>query len=71
MDVLSREELGTLLGKPGGPCISIFMPTFRTGAEVQQNPIRLKNLLQRAEELLVNSGMRTPEALLYSGSQPE
>ncbi|MGQ9553853.1 MAG: baeRF3 domain-containing protein [Anaerolineae bacterium] len=62
MDVLSREELGTLLGKPGGPCISIFMPTFRTGAEVQQNPIRLKNLLQRAEELLVNSGMRTPEA---------
>ena len=62
MDVLSTDELGTLFGKPGGPCISIFMPTFRTGAEVQQNPIRLKNLLQKAEELLVNSGVRAPEA---------
>jgi hypothetical protein len=44
------------------------MPTHRAGAETQQNPIRLKNLLGQAEERLLASdrdrggrGLRTPE----------
>jgi hypothetical protein len=37
------------------------MPTFRTGAESQQNQIRFKNLLRRAEEKLLASGLRPQE----------
>jgi hypothetical protein len=38
------------------------MATHRTGAEIQQDPIRLKNLLKEAEEALVTMGLRSPEA---------
>ena len=53
MNVLSQEEWKALLAKHQGWCISIFMPTFRTGAESQQNQIRLRNLLRKAEEKLL------------------
>lgn len=61
MNAVSRDELKTLMGKHQGFCISIFMPTFRTGAESQQNQIRFKNLLRRAEEKLLASGLRPQE----------
>jgi hypothetical protein len=38
------------------------MPTHRVGQEIQQDPIRLKNLLGEAEERLLARGLRTPEA---------
>jgi hypothetical protein len=37
------------------------MPTHRAGREVQQDPIRLKNLLAEAEEDLTAGGLRIPE----------
>ncbi len=37
------------------------MPTFRTGAESQQNQIRLRNLLRKAEEKLLAGGLRPQE----------
>jgi hypothetical protein len=49
------------LSKRPGVCISIFMPTFRTGTESQQNQIRLRNLLRQAEEKLLARGLRTQE----------
>jgi hypothetical protein len=58
MNALSRDELKALLEKHRGPCISIFMPTFRTGAEGQQNQIRFRNLLRTAEEKLSAQGVR-------------
>jgi hypothetical protein len=61
MNILSQDELKTLMGKRQGLCISIFMPTFRTGVESQQNQIRLKNLLRRAEEKLLAAGLRSQE----------
>jgi hypothetical protein len=61
MNALSRDELKTLMGKHQGLCISIFMPTFRTGTESQQNQIRFKNLLRRAEEQLLAQGLRPQE----------
>jgi len=61
MNILSQEELKTLLGKQQGLCVSIFMPTFRTGVEGQQNQIRFMNLLRRAEEKLLAGGMRSHE----------
>lgn len=61
MNTLSQDELKTLLGKQQGLCVSIFMPTFRTGVEGQQNQIRFRNLLRRAEEKLLAGGMRSQE----------
>lgn len=61
--MLSRTELKTLMmRKHRGLCVSIFMPTHRAGPEIQQDPIRLKNLLGEAEERLIASGLRAPEA---------
>jgi hypothetical protein len=62
MDILTRGELRTLTRKPEGWCVSIYLPTHRVGAEIQQDPIRLKNLLAEAEEHLLTRGLRTPEA---------
>jgi hypothetical protein len=61
MDLLPGTELDKLTGKPRGACVSIFLPTHRAGAETRQDPIRLKNLLDEAEERLVARGLRTPE----------
>jgi hypothetical protein len=30
--------------------VSLYLPTHRTGAELRQGPIRLKNLLREATE---------------------
>lgn len=62
MDLLTKNDLKVLVEKQNGFCVSIFMPTHRTWPETQQEPIRLKNLLRTAEEYLVRSGLRTPEA---------
>jgi hypothetical protein len=62
MQVLSRDELKALLSWRNEPCVSVYMPLHRAGAETQQEPIRLKNLLRKAETQLVERGMRAPEA---------
>lgn len=61
MDSLSKDELKTLMQKHEGLCVSVFMPTYRTGVEIQQNQIRLRNLLKEIEEKLEASGMRAQE----------
>jgi hypothetical protein len=61
MGALSRDEIKTLVEKHQGLCVSMFMPTFRTGAESQQNQIRFKNLLRSAEEKLLAQGLRPQE----------
>lgn len=61
MDVLSKDDLTTLLeGRPGWH-ISMFMPMMQRGAETQQNPIRCKTLLRQAEEQLLARGVRPQE----------
>lgn len=59
MDTLTRNDLKTLLADRQGPCVSLFMPTHRGGAE--QDPIRWRNLLAQAEERLA-TGLRRPES---------
>ncbi len=61
MFTLSKEELKILLDTKTGYCISIFMPTYRTGAEIQQNPIRLRNLIRRTEDTLSAGNLRHQE----------
>ena len=62
MDLLSKEELGTLLETRPGWHVSMFMPMVQRGAATQQNPIRCKTLLRQAEERLLAGGLRPQEA---------
>jgi hypothetical protein len=61
MDLLSKEELRSLMQKKETPCVSIYMPTYPTTPEAKQNPIRFKNLIREAEERLKMSGLRASE----------
>ncbi len=54
---LTREVVRGLLEPRPGPCLSIFLPTVRVGAETLQNPIRFKNLLRSAEGALLERGV--------------
>jgi hypothetical protein len=63
LSAVTREEIQNLLQNPGHPCVSIFMPIIRAGAETQQNPIRLKNLLRSVQERLVETGMKESDAV--------
>lgn len=62
MAILSRSEIEILVNQTDRPLVSIFMPTQRVGAEMQQNPIRLKNLVGQAEAELIGYGLRAPQA---------
>lgn len=62
MDLFRNDEFKDLVSKTDKVCISIYMPTHRVGYEQQQDPLRLKNLLDDAEERLVTGGMRSPDA---------
>lgn len=54
MDIFTMNDLKILAEKENGPCVSIFMPTDRTDAE--QNRIRFKNLLGKAEKMIASVG---------------
>ena len=62
MDILKQSDLKELIETPKEWCVSIYLPTHRFGREQQQDPIRFKNLITRAQERLVESGLRRPEA---------
>jgi len=59
--LFSREDLQVLSRSSGAYHVSIFMPTHAVGAETEQDPIRFKNLVRRAEEELILEGVRSPE----------
>jgi hypothetical protein len=66
MDVVRRADLERLALQGTAPCVSLFLPTHRGGREVQQAPIRLKNLLRQAADGLEANGASVPtiESLL-------
>lgn len=61
MDILTTEKLKTLIQKKNGICLSIFLPTFISGKEVEQNHIRYKNLVRQAEDKLNEQKLRPNE----------
>jgi hypothetical protein len=66
MDILKQA----FLGRHSGWCVSLFMPTHRAGREMEQDPIRFKNLLREAEESLTAKGLRSSEVQeLLKGSR--
>ena len=61
MDQIHKADIKSLLEQDGLPRLSLYMPTHRAGPDIQQDPIRFKNLLEQAEERLSDYGMRGPE----------
>lgn len=61
LSLFTKDHLRKLMYERSGPCISIFMPTHRGGAETQQDQIRFKNLLREAEKRLTTSCLRSTE----------
>lgn len=62
MDLVNRAEVRALMTERGEHCVSLYLPTHRAGPQIQQDPIRLKNLLRQAEERLQSNGRRRSEA---------
>jgi len=56
LPTLKAGDLKALASITGDPCVSILMRTHRSGREVQQGPIRLKNLLKEASDKLKAAG---------------
>ncbi len=54
MKIVLKNEIDHFLKNFEGPCISVYMPTYRSGAETLQNPVKLKNLLKDAEKQLAD-----------------
>ncbi len=63
MDILTKSDFRRLLEGRARVCISIFMPTHTASTETLEDPLRLKNLLHQAEELLIQRGLRHSEAV--------
>ncbi len=52
MKKFSQTDLNLLIRYKEYPCISIYMPSYTTGLEIQQNPIKLRNLLNKCQNKL-------------------
>lgn len=62
MDRLTIDGIEELMETQDGVRVSLYMPAQRKSSETRQNPVRFKNLMNKAEEELVGCGLRTPEA---------
>jgi hypothetical protein len=64
--ILSKSDLSALVDTFQGLCVSIYMPTHSLGAEIWQDPIRLKSLISDARQQLEERDLPTEriEALL-------
>ena len=61
MELLRKGQLRSLISESTRPCVSIFLPTHRSGVETKQGPIRLKNQLKSAEKQLSAYGLRAAQ----------
>lgn len=61
-DVISSDELRSLLEHDSRPVVSIYHPTVRVAVEPEENSLHLKDLLPEALTGLQATGMRSSEA---------
>ncbi len=62
IDLLAKPDIRSIAEEHHTHCVSMYLPTHRAGPEVQQDPIRLKNLIARARDELVALGQRREDA---------
>jgi hypothetical protein len=63
MELLRIENLRALVEHKQWPCVSMYLPTHRTGRkEIREDPIRLKNAIAEAKEQLGKAGYSRDQA---------
>ena len=67
MDTIDRAMFSALASHRGFPSVSLYLPTHRVGADKEQDPIRLKNLVKSGCDALVSDGMREGDAAALLG----
>jgi hypothetical protein len=60
-DLLGRADVHELIARCDELLVSVFLPTHRTAPDVEQDPIRLRNLLDQAAAQASAAGVRGPE----------
>lgn len=61
MILFTRDQLEELQKIRLFPSISFYLPIQKEGAEIRQNPIRLRKMVKAAEDALHEKGLRTPQ----------
>jgi hypothetical protein len=61
MDIITTQDLQTLMASEDGWCVSLFMPAHRAGRGTEQDRIRFRNLLNQVDKRLLEKGLRTPD----------
>lgn len=59
--MFTRSDLTALMDAAPRLGVSLFLPTHIRGAEIRQDPIRLKNLATEARDTLLAAGLPPPE----------
>ena len=62
MDLFLATDMQSLLGEHPAPCISIYMPTHRSGPGTERDPVRARRLLRQAQKRLEARGFEPDEA---------
>lgn len=62
MRIMDTIELESILKHRGPGTTSIYMPAHTGSKETRQDPLRWRNLLDQAEEEIVDVGLRRPDA---------
>jgi hypothetical protein len=62
VNVLTLEQVKSLIEQPKSWSVSIYMPTIVAGAETRQNEIRFKNLIKEAQHQLQDNGLSEDDA---------
>lgn len=61
MQLISRTEIENLTSIDQGIHLSIYLPTIKASDQIEQNPIRAKNLIREAEKKLEEQGWRNSD----------
>ena len=54
IQALTPDEIRMLLEQQTGPCVSLYLPTHRTGRETQQDPLELRNVIREVTHRLTS-----------------
>lgn len=65
MSFISESDLKFLADQSQSLCVSIYMPTYRAGAETRQNSVRFKDLIRQAEAQLQEQGLSQSETAIW------
>jgi release factor family 3 len=65
MDRIRKSDLHQLLDHQTGPCVSIYLALTPAGRDSRADEVRLRELADEAEHVLMQRGMRRPDAAAF------